>query len=108
MGKEEFQKALASVLKKVTSEESTSLSLPALKQVLSTPALGLTKKDVNLLLGYLEVSQHSCVAMEDVLTKSFDVLVERHEDALALDEVWNCCGISNLSYLSTVAPCKDR
>lgn len=87
VGKEEFQRALTSVVKKMNSDALTSLGLPVLKKVFTNPVLGLTKKDVNLLLGSLEVGQDGCIAVEDVLIKTFDVLIERHEDVLALNQV---------------------
>ncbi|GMH40511.1 hypothetical protein BSKO_08415 [Bryopsis sp. KO-2023] len=86
VSKVDFERHLGTVLKKASKGQDKMARLD-FKQCLCSSELGLTRKDINLILGSLQIGKNDEVNWEEVVVNCFDVVKERHADVLETNQL---------------------
>lgn len=87
VGRLEFEQAITSMFRQSQIQNQPGMNAEEFRKKLRTCALGLTQKDINLVMGHLRIKMDDIVTLQTVLPTTFDVLAQRHEHSLILREV---------------------
>lgn len=83
----EFEQVVSSFFEQSEKQNKPNMTPTEFKEKLRTCPLGLTYKDISLVMGHLRIGMDSIITRETVLTSTFNVLAQRQEDSLVLQEV---------------------
>ncbi|PNW81221.1 hypothetical protein CHLRE_07g347050v5 [Chlamydomonas reinhardtii] len=84
---EELQALMLKVFKKADADGSGQLNRHEFKEALKAAELGLTRKDINLILSHIDVDRDGLVSYEEFIPVCFQVLVERFKDEIVVNDI---------------------
>jgi len=76
MGREELNKVMADIFKRADADGSGALSLQEFRKCLKDADIGLTKKEINILMAECDVDQDGTISYDEFIPVAFDILVE--------------------------------
>lgn len=85
--KAELEALMLKVFKKADADGSGQLNRHEFKDALKAAELGLTRKDINLVLTHVDVDQDGLVSYEEFIPVCFQVLVERFKDEIVVNDI---------------------
>ncbi|GLC34270.1 hypothetical protein PLESTB_001603700 [Pleodorina starrii] len=84
---EELQALMLKVFKKADTDGSGQLNRHEFKDALKAAELGLTRKDINLILSHIDADRDGLVSYEEFIPVCFQVLVERFKDEIVVNDI---------------------
>ncbi|GFR51432.1 hypothetical protein Agub_g13721 [Astrephomene gubernaculifera] len=84
---EELQALMLKVFKRADADGSGQLNRHEFKEALKAAELGLTRKDINLILSHIDVDRDGLVSYEEFIPVCFQVLVERFKDEIVANDI---------------------
>ncbi|EFJ47239.1 radial spoke protein 7 [Volvox carteri f. nagariensis] len=84
---EELQALMLKVFRKADADGSGTLNRHEFKEALKAAELGLTRKDINLILSHIDVDKDGLVSYEEFIPVCFQVLVERFKDEIVVNDI---------------------
>ncbi|GIL84899.1 hypothetical protein Vretimale_9723 [Volvox reticuliferus] len=84
---EELQALMLKVFKKADADGSGQLNRHEFKEALKAAELGLTRKDINLILSHIDIDKDGLVSYEEFIPVCFQVLVERFKDEIVVNDI---------------------
>ncbi|KAJ9511030.1 hypothetical protein QJQ45_002874 [Haematococcus lacustris] len=86
---EELEQLMLRVFRKADVDHSGQLSRKEFKEALKAAELGLTRKDINLILSQIDVDRNGLVSYQEFIPVCFQVLVERFKDEVVVSDILN-------------------
>ncbi|KAG2496413.1 hypothetical protein HYH03_005639 [Edaphochlamys debaryana] len=83
----ELEALMLKVFKKADADGSGQLNRHEFKEALKAAELGLTRKDINLILSHIDVDKDGLVSYEEFIPVCFQVLVERFKDEIVVSDI---------------------
>mmetsp|Transcript_17945 Transcript_17945/g.32766 ORF Transcript_17945/g.32766 Transcript_17945/m.32766 type:complete len:475 (+) Transcript_17945:89-1513(+) len=87
MPRHELESLMLKVFKKADVDGSGQLNRHEFKEALKVAELGLTRKDINLILTAVDTDKDGLVSYEEFVPICFQVLVERFKDEILLGDI---------------------
>ncbi|KXZ53746.1 hypothetical protein GPECTOR_6g663 [Gonium pectorale] len=84
---DELEALMLKVFKKADADGSGQLNRHEFKEALKAAELGLTRKDINLILSHIDVDKDGLVSYEEFIPVCFQVLVERFKDEIVVNDI---------------------
>uniref|UniRef100_A0A7S0RF79 EF-hand domain-containing protein n=1 Tax=Chlamydomonas leiostraca TaxID=1034604 RepID=A0A7S0RF79_9CHLO len=83
----ELEALMLRVFRKADADGSGQLSRKEFKEALKAAELGLTRKDINLILSRIDADRNGLVSYEEFIPVCFQVLVERFKDEIVVSDI---------------------
>ena len=89
MSREQLEQMMANVFRAADSDGSGYLDRSEFRNCLKSAELGLTKKDINMLMAEVDIDGDGKITYDEFVPLCFNVLVERFKDNIIQDRAYN-------------------
>ncbi|GAX81847.1 hypothetical protein CEUSTIGMA_g9275.t1 [Chlamydomonas eustigma] len=87
MSKQELEALMRKVFIKADADQSGSLDRKEFRDALKAAKLGLTRRDINLIMSSADTDQDGLISYEEFIPVCFQVLVERFKDEIVTNDI---------------------